>query len=222
MKVALFDFDGTLYPHETFDTLIEKIKDHPDYKTVYNKFIRSFAPIYIGYKLRLVSKLTMQNKALEKYIHSFKGRNKEDIENFFREIANNMADEMRPSLIEQLRKLKEDNYYIVLVSGAFMPLLEAIFKTETVDYIFGSVIHYDEGKLDHKKQFNRLHSGMKVKLLIDHFNSRGFSVDWENSLAFSDSYSDIQMLELVGNPVAVQPDEKLLKIATEKNWKIYN
>lgn len=222
MKVALFDFDGTLYPYETFDTLIEKIKKHPDYKKVYNKFIRSFAPIYLGYKLKLVSKLTMQNKALEKYIHSFKGRDKEDIENFFREIADNMADDMRLPLIEQLRKLKEDNYYIVLVSGAFMPLLEAIFKADTVDYIFGSVIHYDEGKLDHKRQFNRLHSGMKVKLVKDHFDSRGVSVDWENSLAFSDSYSDIQMLELVGNPVAVQPDEKLLKIATEKNWKIYN
>ena len=221
MKVALFDFDGTLYPHETFEILIEKIKKHPDYKKVYNKFIRSFGPIYIGYKLKLVSKLTMQNKALEKYIHSFKGRNKEDIESFFREIADKMADDMRPTLVEQLRKLKEDNYYIVLVSGAFMPLLEAIFKTDTVDYIFGSVIHYDEGKLDHKKKFNRLHSGMKVKLLKEHFNNTGVSVDWENSLAFSDSYSDIQMLELVGNPVAVQPDQKLLKIATEKNWKIY-
>lgn len=222
MKVALFDFDGTLYPHETFDILIEKIKKHPEYKTVYTKFIRSFGPTYIGYKLKLVSKLTMQNKALEKYIHSFKGMYKEEIESFFHEIANNMIEDMRPGLVEQLRKLKEDNYYIVLVSGAFMPLLEALFKSDSVDYIFGSVIHYDEGKLDHKKQFNRVHSGMKVKLLMDHFNSRGDTVDWENSLAFSDSYSDIQMLELVGNPVAVQPDEKLLKIATEKNWKIYN
>lgn len=222
MKVALFDFDGTLYPHETFDILIEKIKKHPEYKTVYTKFIRSFGPTYIGYKLKLVSRLTMQNKALEKYIHSFKGMYKEEIESFFHEIANNMIEDMRPGLVEQLHKLKEDNYYIVLVSGAFMPLLEALFKSDSVDYIFGSVIHYDEGKLDHKKQFNRVHSGMKVKLLMDHFNSRGDTVDWENSLAFSDSYSDIQMLELVGNPVAVQPDEKLLKIATEKNWKIYN
>jgi len=222
MKVALFDFDGTLYPHETFDILIEKIKKHPEYKTVYTKFIRSFGPTYIGYKLKLVSRLTMQNKALEKYIHSFKGMYKEEIESFFHEIANNMIEDMRPGLVEQLRKLKEDNYYIVLVSGAFMPLLEALFKSDSVDYIFGSVIHYDEGKLDHKKQFNRVHSGMKVKLLMDHFNSRGDTVDWENSLAFSDSYSDIQMLELVGNPVPVQPDEKLLKIATEKNWKIYN
>lgn len=222
MKVALFDFDGTLYPHETFDILIDKIKEHPDYKTVYKKFIRNFAPIYIGYKLKLVPKLTMQNKALEKYIHSFKGMKKEDIESFFHEIANNMADDLRPTLVEQLRRLKEDNYYIVLVSGAFMPLLEGLFKSEGVDYIFGSVVHYDDGKLDHKKQFNRLHSGMKVKILIDHFKNRGDIVDWENSLAFSDSYSDIQMLELVGNPVAVQPDKKLLKIATEKNWKIYN
>lgn len=222
MKVALFDFDGTLYPDETFDILMDEIKDHPDYKDIYKKFIRNFAPIYLGYKMKIVPKLTMQNKALEKYILAFKGKQKQEIESFFHEIANNMANDLRPGLISQLRRLKEENYYVVLVSGAFMPLLEGVFKSEGIDHILGSVIHYDNDKLDHKKRFNRLHSDMKVELLMNHFKERKVNVDWQNSLAFSDSYSDIKMLELVGNPVVVEPDEKLLKIATEKNWKIYS
>lgn len=222
MRVALFDFDGTLYPDETFDILMDRVKEHPDYKNIYKKFIRNFAPIYVGYKMKLVPKLTMQNKALEKYIQAFKGRNQQEIENFFHEIAETMAEDLRPGLISRLRKLKEENYYIVLVSGAFMPLLEGVFKSEHVDYIFGSVIHYENGTLDHKKRFRRLHSDKKVEMLINHFRDRQVNVDWKNSLAFSDSYSDIKMLELVGNPVVVEPDEKLLKVATEKNWQIYS
>jgi len=31
---------------------------------------------------------------------------------------------------------------------------------------------------------------------------------------------DLSMLELVGNPVAVEPDKKLLKIAKNKGWQI--
>lgn len=222
MKVALFDFDGTLYPEETFDILIEKIKGHPEYKSIYKKFIKNFAPIYIGYKMKLVPKMTMQNKALEKYIQAFKGKDQQEIEEFFHEIAESMAEDLRPDLVGRLRRLKEEDYYIVLVSGAFMPLLEGVFKSEHVDHIFGSVIHYDNGMLDIKKRFNRLHSDMKVDILMDHFKACKVNVDWKNSVAFSDSYSDIKMLELVGNPVAVEPDEKLLKIATEKNWQIYS
>ncbi|CAM4188502.1 HAD family hydrolase [Lacicoccus alkaliphilus] len=222
MKVALFDFDGTLYPEETFDILIEKIKGHPEYKSIYKKFIRNFAPIYIGYKMKLVPKIRMQNKALEKYIQAFKGKDQQEIEAFFHEVADGMAEDLRPDLVGRLRSLKEEDYYIVLISGAFMPLLEGVFKSGHVDYIFGSVIHYDNGMLDIKKRFNRLHSDMKVEILMDHFKSCKVKVDWKNSVAFSDSYSDLKMLELVGNPVAVEPDEKLLKIATEKNWQIYS
>lgn len=172
--------------------------------------------------MKLVPKLTMQNKALEKYIQAFKGMNQQEIERFFHEIAETMAADLRPELVGRLRKLKQENYYIVLVSGAFMPLLEGVFKSEHVDHIFGSVIHYTNGKLDHKKRFSRLHSDKKVEMLMNHFKDSKVNVDWKNSMAFSDSYSDIKMLELVGNPVVVEPDEKLLKVATEKNWQIYN
>lgn len=39
---------------------------------------------------------------------------------------------------------------------------------------------------------------------------------------YSDSHNDLPMLELVDNPVVVNGDEKLLKIAHQRNWKILN
>jgi len=45
-------------------------------------------------------------------------------------------------------------------------------------------------------------------------------LDLETSWAYSDSVSDLPMLELVGNPVAVNPDAELARIARERGWRV--
>ena len=47
-----------------------------------------------------------------------------------------------------------------------------------------------------------------------------YGLDLANSFAYSDSVTDVPMLETVGHPVAVNPDKGLLKIATERGWEI--
>jgi phosphoserine phosphatase len=39
---------------------------------------------------------------------------------------------------------------------------------------------------------------------------------------YGDSISDLAALNIVGNPVCVNPDKKLKKTAIERNWKILN
>lgn len=50
--------------------------------------------------------------------------------------------------------------------------------------------------------------------------ARADGVDLAASYAYSDSATDIPMLETVGHPVAVNPDADLRKIATERGWEI--
>jgi HAD superfamily hydrolase (TIGR01490 family) len=45
-------------------------------------------------------------------------------------------------------------------------------------------------------------------------------VDLDASFAYSDSYTDLPMLEAVGHPVAVNPDRVLAKVAGERNWMV--
>jgi HAD superfamily hydrolase (TIGR01490 family) len=45
-------------------------------------------------------------------------------------------------------------------------------------------------------------------------------IDLAGSFAYSDSPTDLPMLELVGNPVAVNPDRNLRRIASERGWRI--
>jgi HAD superfamily hydrolase (TIGR01490 family) len=45
-------------------------------------------------------------------------------------------------------------------------------------------------------------------------------IDLESSYAYSDSATDVPMLELVGHPVAVNPDRELAKVAREREWEV--
>ena len=45
-------------------------------------------------------------------------------------------------------------------------------------------------------------------------------LDLEASYAYSDSESDLPMLRAVGNPVAVNPDAELGRVAREEGWRI--
>ena len=45
-------------------------------------------------------------------------------------------------------------------------------------------------------------------------------IDLAASYAYSDSYTDAPMLEVVGHPVAVNPDRVLLKLAREHGWEV--
>jgi phosphoserine phosphatase len=45
-------------------------------------------------------------------------------------------------------------------------------------------------------------------------------IDLDESSAYSDSYTDLPMLETVGHPVAVNPDRVLAKVAREREWEV--
>jgi HAD superfamily hydrolase (TIGR01490 family) len=45
-------------------------------------------------------------------------------------------------------------------------------------------------------------------------------VDLSASFAYSDSFTDLPMLEVVGHPVVVNPDKALRRVAEERGWEI--
>jgi HAD superfamily hydrolase (TIGR01490 family) len=52
--------------------------------------------------------------------------------------------------------------------------------------------------------------------------ARRDGIDLTESYAYSDSATDLPMLETVGHPFAVNPDRELARIARERGWEILN
>jgi len=58
----------------------------------------------------------------------------------------------------------------------------------------------------------------KAKAIRDLARKRGYDLD--RSYAYSDSVTDVHMLEAVGHPHAVNPDKDLRRIARDRGWPI--
>lgn len=218
MKVAIFDFDGTLFPEETFPLLMSHLKKHPIHFQKYRKFFLRILPVYLAYKCKLYPEQKMKEYSMWSYIAAFGSSSKAEIDEFFSQIGGMMSQNLSDHMIHRLEQHKKDGYYTMLVSGAYEPLLNSVTEDVTFDCIIGSSIPYEDEKLRKNASINYIYGERKTEFINNHLSS--MKVDWQNSFAYGDSYTDLNVLELVGNPVAVNPEPRLLEIANHKKWEI--
>lgn len=218
MQVAIFDFDGTLYEEETFKLLMNHLKEHPTYHTQYKRFYRSILPPYIAHKLKVYPTSRMRKRSMQLYLEAFEGRTRDEMYQYFDELKEQMQKKFNKKVLEKLNAHQQENIHIYLVSGAYTQFLERVTEGISFKQIIGTEIIYQNNHLDTKSPLEHVNGVMKTKKLLERLE--GQEIDWENSYAYGDSYSDLPVLELVGNPVAVKPEEKLLTVAQQRGWEI--
>lgn len=218
MRVAIFDFDGTLYSKETFQLMMDHLKNHPVHSKRYRQFYRAIMPPYIGSKLKIVSVRKMRERSVQAYLAALKSFTKEETESYFTEIADKMHNDFNPKVVERLKDHVAKGDYVMLVSGAFTPLLHSVTVKLPIQTIIGTEIPYTNSVLDHQAKIDHIQGQLKTQKIQEVL--AGKEIDWANSFAYGDSHSDLPVLELVGHPVAVQPESRLRTVAEQRNWEI--
>ncbi|ANU24798.1 HAD family hydrolase [Planococcus donghaensis] len=218
MRVAIFDFDGTLYSKETFQLMMSHLKHHPEHSLRYRQFYRAIMPPYIGHRLKIYPEWKMRERSVQAYLSSLETFTKTELEQFFGEIADRMHGDMNPTVVKRLKEHVANNDYVMLVSGAFTPLLHAVTEQLPIKTIIGTEVLYNNNILDHQTPLSHIQGTLKTKKIKEALE--GWDIDWANSYAYGDSPSDLPVLELVGHPVAVQPKPKLRTVAERRNWEI--
>lgn len=218
MRVAIFDFDGTIYAEETFTLLMKHLKEHPTYHSSYKRFYRAIVPPYIANKLKIYPASKMKRRSMQLYLEAFDGLTKQEMDVYFEEVKNEMQQDFNQKVIEKLKLHQQENIHILLVSGAYTQFLERVTDGLVFNQIIGTDIFYNDGKVYTKNTITHVNGKQKTLKVLEALN--GHQIDWENSYAYGDSFSDLPILELVGNPVAVRPEEKLRKLANERGWEV--
>lgn len=219
MKLAIFDFDGTLLDKDTLPYLLKQWKIQGLSKGKYIKAYTSLIFLYIKYKSGISSKFTKEEMkliAMNRFNRIFKGMKREEIEEFFYKSTINIKDFLYQPVVSEIQLLKNKGYHTVLLSGSYSFLLECIGNEVGLDTVIGTKMNYHNNEYQENQNLEIISGKLKPLKLKEVFHS----IDWNSSLAFADSYSDIYILELVGQPVAVKPDNELLKIATQNNWRV--
>lgn len=217
MRVAIFDFDGTIYKDETFQLMMDHLKDHPNV-TGYDKFYRSIVPIYGLYKAKLYPESRMKAKLMWHYLRAFEGKTDQDVFQFFAEVKDKIMSNLNEEVVKRLQDHHRDGYYTIVVSGAFTPFLNATIDELPFDRRIGTEIEYVDGVLPKRFKMSHMQGKEKMRTLENIFE--GKEIDWDHSYGYGDSFSDLSFLNIVGHPVAVMPDEKLEAHAKKEGWEI--
>jgi HAD superfamily hydrolase (TIGR01490 family) len=104
---------------------------------------------------------------------------------------------------------------VYLLSATLQEILDAVAAELGFDGAVGSVADVERGVYT-----GRLARALHAKDEAVRALAAADGIDLAASTAYSDSVADLRFLEAVGNPVAVNPDRALRRIARERGWQV--
>lgn len=221
MVLAVFDFDGTLFSKDTLPFLLSQWrKQKLPRRRLWATYL-SIGGLFVRYKLKLFGELSreqMRKTALQRFTRIFSGLPKSFVDDFFKSCARLISQQLRPCVVAELRRTQAQGFHTVLLSGGYQRLMDFVGKTLKFDTIIGTELYYKNGMVDASQQLDIVCGDQKAQRLIAAFD--GSAVDWAKSAAYADSLSDMPILMLVGNPVAVSPDKGLAQELELKHWPV--
>ena len=123
-----------------------------------------------------------------------------------------------PHISDLIHAHRADGRTVILMSGSLSFLVQLFHEHFQTDLMVSDELEVVDGKLTGKRIGLRPFAENKVKLAQQLATEHGF--DLSSSYAYGNHHTDAHKLELFGHPVAVNPDSKLHRIATEKDWQI--
>ncbi len=107
---------------------------------------------------------------------------------------------------------------VVVISSSPVEVVEPLGTYLGIDEVIGTRSELDEaGKYTGRLEFYAYGAG-KADAIRELAEREGLSL--ADSYAYSDSITDLPMLEAVGHPVAVNPDKELREIAEARDWQV--
>jgi len=194
MKLALFDFDGTI---TTKDSFIEFIRHtHGSSKIILGVAILS--PILITYKLKLLPNYIAKEKVLSYF---FKGMTEAQ----FKKVAQNYSLKnidliLQPKAMQRIAWHKKQNHKIVVVSASIECWLKPWCDKNGLDLI-ATKLEIKNGIVTGKLLTKNCYGIEKVNRVKNSYNLKNYKYIY----AYGDS----------------RGDEELLELADEKHYQIF-
>ncbi len=106
---------------------------------------------------------------------------------------------------------------VIIVSTSGSEVVEPIGEMLGADRVIATRMEVADGKYTGGIDYYA-YAEEKARAIRELADERGY--DLAESYAYSDSITDVPMLEAVGHPFAVNPDKELRKVATARDWPI--
>ncbi len=215
MEAAFFDLDKTV---------IAKASVPAFGRTLYNEGLisrRVLLRAAVGHVIFL--QFGASHKRLERMRRSalvvVRGWERDRMERMVREA---LSEVLEPIIYREALELIEEHQgegrHVVIVSSAPQEIVRPLAEFLGVDDSISSQACVDSnGKYTGELDF---YAYAQAKADAISAMAKEKDIDLAKSFAYSDSHTDIPMLAIVGNPVAVNPDRELMRAARANKWPI--
>jgi HAD superfamily hydrolase (TIGR01490 family) len=211
---AVFDVDGTLIRWQLYHAIADALAKRGYVDLEVYQAVRD---------ARMLWKRRADSEAFKTYEQHLVGFYNQLLENLsvsnFTEAAEAVFNEYKDQVYvytrELIKELKNKGYLLLALSGSQSEIVKMIAEYYGFDDYIGTT-YERSGKYFTGTRI--AHLGKKDEVLKKLVNRH--KVSQKGSVGVGDTASDITMLELVGIPIAFNPERKLFEQAQKQGWKI--
>lgn len=216
MNLAVFDIDGTLFRSSL---LIELMKGLVENKIFPEKSQKEINTEYIAWANREGSYGEYLGKVIKVYEKYITGCSEDSVERTVDQVLRREEKKLYRYTRSLINTLKKDKYFLFAISGSPGHILTSFAKDLGFDKYLGGYYEVVDGVFTGKQPFGNP-SLDKRKTLTDFLENSSEKFDLKNSIGVGDTESDISFLEMMGSPIAFNPNRKLAEHARKKDWRI--
>lgn len=220
MIAALFDADGTLYSAQFGRGLMKYARAHGR-RLQAAAYFASIAPALLLNRLKLTDSEPVDRAKISRLGWLIRGWDETRVLKAFAWVTDEyLLATRREHVIKRLQEHQAQGHLVVILSGTFTPSSQLLGQRLGVGELIGTPLETRDGRYTGRIVPPIIKGADKAAHAVQHLGNRIPAIDWAASYAYGDSYSDRDMLALVGHPTAVHPDAKLRALAHAKNWQV--
>lgn len=214
-SIAVFDFDGTV------------LDGHSPVMLVTTLFFSHAMPVRTGlaigwwglrYKLRLPHE---QEGVRNRIFGLFAGNEAAELDRMLaRFYTDVISKRVRADARREIDCYRHRGIPVILASASFEAIVRCAAEDLGASGQISTKMEIVDGKYTGEVKGEPVQGLGKRDAFIRYANDRCGEGNWRIVAAYGDHYSDEPLLEMADNPVAVNPDNKLQRIAKTRGWEI--
>lgn len=215
MRASYFDVDGTLVRtnlvHPTLHYMLNQASPLAS--------LRKLGKALVDSPFLALAELRDRRTFNEMLFSAFKGVSEDRLLLLAEEVVDKI---LEPALFKGAKDLvsrcRDEGHEVVLISGSLDIHMEPFAERIGAQTVIANRLEIKDGYATGKLLRPVVAGPEKSVLIREHAKEKGY--DLAHCFGYSDSYSDVPMLSVVGHPTAVNPDAALERLARAYSWPV--
>jgi HAD superfamily hydrolase (TIGR01490 family) len=209
-KYHFFDVDHTIISGSSGPLFVRagvKSGLFPQLTMLYIPFF--FLQYYIG---------TLEADSRDWYFSILSGRSRKELEEVSRSNFQLLKRQIYPEVRRLIKDLQERGREVVLATSSLELIVRPLAEELDIKEVVATTLEFSEDRCTGRFVEGPLLKERKKQKVHEFIQSR--NTEWQECAFYTDSVNDLALLESVADPIAVNPDRRLRRIASRRGWRI--